>query len=100
MVLLKAENEELRIANERQSKRRRVKRTRLQDGGSLSIQEAEDLIAGKEVDEQLQKDIRESGRRTMGAEPRARRCGSCGKTGHNARTCQVAWETSDEGESE
>jgi hypothetical protein len=100
LVLLKAENRELRTVNERQSKRRRVRRTRLQDGGSLSIQEAEDLIAGKEVDKQLQKDIRESGRRTVGVEPRARRCGNCGKTGHNARTCQVAWETSDEGESE
>ncbi len=99
VVLLKAELQDIRVENERLSKRRRVKRTRLQNGGSLSIQEAEDLIAAKEVDQQLQSDTRQSRVRAKEGEPRARRCGNCGKTGHNARTCQVVWETSDEGDS-
>ena len=64
------------------------------------MQEAENLIAKKEVDEQLQRDTRKSGHRTEEGQPRARRCGNCGNTGHNARTCQVVWETSDEGDSE
>ncbi|KZL85197.1 transposase [Colletotrichum incanum] len=34
--------------------------------------------------------------RTEGAEPRARRCGNCGKSGHNARTCEVVWDSDEE----
>ena len=87
LILLRAGNRELRAANEAQSKRRRAKKSRLQQGGSLSIQEAEDLVAEKKVGEQLNEEIRRGDRYVDRAEPRARRCGTCGKTGHNARTC-------------
>ena len=40
LALLKAENQTLRQANEILSKRRRAKKTRLQQGGSLSQQES------------------------------------------------------------
>ena len=33
-------------------------------------------------------------------ETRARRCGNCGETGHNARTCEIIEEASGEEDSE
>ena len=45
VALLRSRITELEEANERLSKRRRAKKTRLQKGGSLSVQEAEDLVA-------------------------------------------------------
>jgi hypothetical protein len=100
LVLVEAENKELRTANERHSKRRRTKRTRLQEGGSLSLQEAEDILADREVGAQLKEETRRRGSRTDAGGPHVRHCSNCGKAGHNARTCQVVWETSDEGDLE
>ena len=100
LVLLRAELKDLRAANEVLSKRRRAKKTRLRAGGSLSIQEAEDLIAEKDVGEQLIEEMTRSGRRTEGAPICVRRCGVCGETGHNARTCQIVVEASEEEDSE
>ena len=45
VALLRSRITELEEANERLSKRRKLKKTRLQKGGSLSVQEAEDLVA-------------------------------------------------------
>ena len=44
VALLRSRVTELEEANERLSKRRKAKKTRLQKGGSLSVQEAEDLV--------------------------------------------------------
>jgi len=44
VALLRAENASLRKANEALSKRRRAKRTRVQLGGSLTLQDAMDLL--------------------------------------------------------
>ena len=44
MALLRAENASLRKANEALSKRRRAKRTRVQLGGSLIVQDAQNVI--------------------------------------------------------
>jgi DDE superfamily endonuclease len=100
LVLLRAEIKDVREANEVLSKRRRAKKTRLRQGGSLSFQEVEDLQAEKEVDTQLNIETR----RTIGPktrdESRARRCGACGNTGHNARTCETITVVSEEENSE
>jgi hypothetical protein len=100
MVLLKAENKELRTANERQNKHRKIKRTRLQEGRSFNLQEAEDIIAKRKVKTQLKEETHRKNGRTNTDEPRIRHCSNCRKTGHNARTYQIVWETSDEGDSE
>jgi hypothetical protein len=100
LVLLRGEVRDLRTANEILSKRRRAKKTRLWAGGSLSIQEVEDLIAQKDIDEQLKKETPRTSSRIMGGEQRVRRCGVCGNTGHNVRTCQVAIDASKEEDSE
>jgi hypothetical protein len=94
LALLEADNAKLRKANEALSKRRRAKRTRVQLGGSLTMQDAEDLLVQKDVDEQvLQENQRRSGR-ARGARTKAPCCGVCRKPGHNARSCQEAAEGS------
>ncbi|KAG6995868.1 hypothetical protein FocnCong_v015214 [Fusarium oxysporum f. sp. conglutinans] len=87
-ALLRAENRELRQANEILSRRRRAKRTRLQNRGSMTIQEGQDLIDQMDVDMQVVAELSRSGGQGSSVRPRVRRCGTCGKTGHNARTCQ------------
>lgn len=48
----------LHTANKAISKRRRVKRTRVQLGGSLSIQDAQDLLDQKNLDQQIKMEER------------------------------------------
>jgi hypothetical protein len=95
VALLRAENSSLHKANEALSKRRRAKKTRVRLGGSLTVQDAEDLLDQKAVDEQVMQENRQGGGRAGGARTKARCCGVCGKPGHNARTCQEAVESSD-----
>ncbi|RYC79608.1 hypothetical protein BFJ63_vAg17509 [Fusarium oxysporum f. sp. narcissi] len=93
-ALLEAENRELRQANEILSRRHRAKRTRLRNRGSMTIQEGRDLIDQMDVDIQVMAESSRSGGQGSSARPRVRRCGTCGKTGHNARTCQEGIEAS------
>jgi hypothetical protein len=86
---LVAENKELRQANEILSRRRRQKRTRLQRGGIMTIEEAREAIDQMDVDTQVVAESSRSGGQGRSARPGVRRCGVCGKGGHNARTCQV-----------
>jgi hypothetical protein len=100
LVLLKAENQSLRQANEVLSKRRRAKKTRLRLGGSLSQQEAQDLQDERDVRQQVEQETKASASRKPREETRARRCSNCGATGHNARTCDIIEETYEEEDSE
>ena len=88
LALLEGEIATLREANHQLSRRRRTKRTRLQDRVSLTIEEIRDLQAARDVGKQVDRKKRQGGRRTRRKETRARRCRACGKPGHNARTCQ------------
>jgi hypothetical protein len=100
MALMQSEIQDLRAANEALSKRRRAKKTRLREGGVLSLQDGQDLQDQAEVAQQLKEETQVRGGRKSRVETRARRCGNCGETGHNARTCQIIIETSEEGDSE
>ena len=100
LALLKAENQNLRQANEVLSKRRRAKKTRLQQGGSLSQRVAQELQDERDVVQQVEQEIRASSSWKPREETRARRCGKCGGTKHNARTCQIVIDTSEEEDSE
>jgi hypothetical protein len=88
MTLLSAEVRTLRAANEALSKRRRAKKTRVRQGGALTVEDAQDVLAQKEAEEQARRDKRSEGGRQNEGQPSGRRCGTCGETGHNARTCQ------------
>ncbi|KFZ24411.1 hypothetical protein V502_01111 [Pseudogymnoascus sp. VKM F-4520 (FW-2644)] len=96
LALLKAENQNLQQANEVLSKRRRAKKTRLRQGGSLSQQEAQDLQDERDVVQQVEQETKASSGRKPREETRQRRCGNCSQVGHNARTCQIVAETSSE----
>jgi hypothetical protein len=95
VALLQAENVSLRKANEALSKRRRAKRTRVQLGGSLCVQDAKDLLDRKAVGGERVEETQPDGGGAGGVRTRVRCCGVCGKPGHNARTCQAAAESSD-----
>ena len=94
MALLQAEVAELQEANTIISKRRRAKKTRIRQGGSLNVQEAEDLQDQKDVELQVRQETRENGSGLRRGQARQRCCGVCGKPGHNARTCQIDIESS------
>jgi hypothetical protein len=46
----------LRVANEALSKRRRAKRTRVRQGSALTIEDARDVLAQKDAEEQARRD--------------------------------------------
>jgi hypothetical protein len=95
VALLRAEVSALRNANEGLSKRRRAKKTRVRLGGSLTVQEAQDLLDQKAAGEQILQENRQNGSSIGGSRTKIRCCGVCGKPGHNARTCKEAAESSD-----
>ena len=99
-ALLKAENAALREANELLSKRRRAKKSHLRHGGSLTLADGQDIQSQKDIEDQIEQEIRQSGGRKKRTETRERRCGTCGNTGHNSRTCQVVVEMSQEDDSD
>jgi hypothetical protein len=94
MTLLRSEVKDLREANEILSRRRREKKKRLRNGGSMTIEEGQASIDQMDVDTQVVAESSRQGGRARSAQPRARRCGVCGKPGHNARTCKVEVEAS------
>jgi hypothetical protein len=89
IVLLRSENQILRQENETLSQRRRAKKKRLREGGNLTIGQGQDLYGQTQVDMQLEEESRRNGGRKRKSETKERRCGVCGKTGHNARRCQI-----------
>ena len=88
ITLLLAEVRTLRAANKALSKRRRAKKTRVRQGGALTIEDTQDVLAQKEAEEQARRDKRSEGGRQNKGQPSRRRCGTYGETSHNARTCQ------------
>ena len=89
VALLRTEVSSLRKANEGLSKRRRAPKRRVQLGGSLTVQDAQDLLNEKAVGVEAVEQTQPGG---TGAGParKVQCCGVCGKPGHNARTCQEA----------
>jgi hypothetical protein len=65
----------------------------------MSVGEARALIDQMDIDMQVVAESSRSGGQGRSARPGVRRCGICGKTGHNARTCQEDIEVSGEEES-
>ena len=87
-TLLAAENHILRLANEALSKRRRAKKSRVCEGGALIVEDALDVLAQKDAEKEVQRNRRSKRGLQNEGKATARHCGTCGKTGHNAQTCQ------------
>ena len=62
-------------------------------GGSLSVQDAKDILQSAEVDAQVCTEVVSETTRQVGSTGRQRRCGVCGNIGHNARTCERRQES-------
>ena len=88
VTLMSDELRSLRKANESLSKRRRAKKTRLRQGGALSARDAQEELDRRSVGGRLEREEGENGGRETSQRRGQRRCGNCGKTGHNARTCE------------
>ena len=77
-------------------KRKSRKRKRIQQGGTMEYGTAAAQVAAEaSTAPQESKKARSSGNQEP-AQPALRRCGNCGKTGHNARTCKKDIEASSE----
>ena len=70
VALLRSRITELEEANERLSKRRKAKKTRLQKGGLLSVQEVEDLVGQINIGGQQSKEISSSSDQGQGTQLR------------------------------
>jgi hypothetical protein len=86
--LLKQERAELRAALEAATERNSRKRKRFQAGGTLAVEEGQRLTALKEFDARSDGKKPKKRVRAERGEPSQRRCGTCGETRHNARTCK------------
>ena len=88
MTLLIAEVRILRKVNETLSKRRRAKKTRVQEGDILTREDTIDILARREAEKQAKRNIRAERVAQNTGQLIVKRCSSCKLTGHNARTCQ------------
>ena len=100
VVLMEARVRELEEANAALSKRRRAKKSRIRAGGPLSMHDATDILADRDVQAQLEEEMRSGSGRTRRRAAGPRHCSNCGKTGHNSRTCQEDVEIDSESDSE
>ena len=88
VTLPTADNYNFRKANEALSKRRRAKK-RVRQGDTLTVGDARDLLTQKEAKKQAAQDRCENGDGDGERLAALRRCGNCGESGHNARTCKI-----------
>ena len=94
-TLLIEENRMIRKANEALSKRRRAKKASVCHGGDLNGEGISDILARKEIEEQLARDIRRNRGYNRERPATTRRCGNCGELGHNIRTYRIEVEISE-----
>jgi hypothetical protein len=99
MTLIEFEVQTVRQSNEALSKRHRAKKTRLQDQGKMTVDEAREAIDQMDIDTQIQGELSRRSGRGRQARPEESHCGKCGKAGHNIRTCQTVAELSSEEDS-
>ena len=100
LTLLSAEVRTLRQANEALSKRRRAKKNRIRQGGALTVEDAHDIIAQKEVDEQIRRDELLEGVNAKRENQLFDAVVFVEKPGHNAQTCQEVVDISSSSDSE
>jgi hypothetical protein len=86
-TLIAQHNEQLQAANAVASERKGRKRKRIQKGGTCSQEEAQDLIAKREVLALIEV-YRRAARRAAGGSSRGiPRCRTCGEQGYNKKIC-------------
>ena len=99
LTLINEQIRTLQDANVALAKRRRAPKTRIQHEGALSLEESKAFIAFKTKGKRPAPIKSENINSSKRAKTISRRCGVCGETGHNARTCSKNIESSSESES-
>lgn len=94
LTIMKDRIRVLEDANIALAKRRRANRSRVKLGGALIIENSEALIKEKQKGKRPAGEISGGAEESVRSGPSMRRCGNCGKTGHNARTCEEDEESS------
>ena len=87
-VLMAPKIVRLRATNKAAFERKIRTKKRIQHGGTLPQQEAEDIVECRDADALVEAERREERVRTGGGGQGSRRCGRCGEAGHNKRTCK------------
>ena len=87
-VLLKAEVKILQEANGAKERRKRKQKKHIAQGGSLTVQEGEQLIENGVIQAQIQNEVAGRVVRPDGSASKQRRCRNCNQFGHNIRTCK------------
>jgi hypothetical protein len=83
-TLLEARVAKLKADNNAASERKKRKKKRIQAGGTLSQAEAEEIVRQRDAKAEAEAERVEAGSSNKGV----RRCNTCGKAGHNKRTCK------------
>ena len=87
LELLKAENAQLRKANEAVKKRKQRQKKRIQKRGTLTKDEGSELIDQANIDMQIVQETRRGYRQHSGDAPAQQRCRRCRQPGHQIETC-------------
>jgi hypothetical protein len=88
LVLVRKQVAELQAANEAATRRKSHKRKRIQREGTLTVSEGVRLTTLKEFNARSDGKKASKKARVGSGTQSSRRCGTCGETGHNARTCK------------
>ncbi len=94
MILIQKHIRTLEEANCTINKRRKAKKIRIQQRGIFNIQNANALLNVREMDVQLEEEIRANGCNRSGSRTIIQRYGNCGEPGHNAYICKKDEEMS------
>jgi len=86
-VLIEAYIRELEEANAALSKHRRAKKSRIQIGGPLSMHNTIDILADRDIQAQLEEEMRSGSGRTKRRIAGLQHYSNYGKIGYNSRTC-------------
>jgi hypothetical protein len=78
----------LERANQAATARRARKKKRIQKRGTLTKAEREEIIAQKEVEQQIEGETRQERARLGTSRQASARCTKCREAGHNSRTCK------------
>jgi len=83
-TLLKARVAKLKQANQAACKRKKHKKKRIQEGGTLSQAKAEEIVRQRDAETEAEAERVQAGSSSRGIY----RCKACSKAGHNKRTCK------------
>jgi hypothetical protein len=88
-TLLKSQVDSLRKANEAATQRKKRKRKRIQNRGTLTKDQGSQLIDQANIDAQLTNETSQAGEQRGSRGPTRRRCGLCREIGHRVETCRM-----------